>query len=177
MRERYVPFQRRELQYFQFLHSLTQFMNSKLNNTQETYNNLTPVAFAQKYKSQLRQVKGGALCFWGHWFGRPYDNFHQITSVDFDTVSNTLTICFSEKEMLTVSNPQQIKEYKNRLEINNADSVHWQWYYYGKTIEPSNLFYYDIHCNDNKLKGTTNANWYKENWSDLTISRPAVLLG
>src|SRR5687767_8787149 len=70
---------------------------------------LTPKQFAEKYKTNQGQVKGGTLCFWGHWFGRPYDNFHQITSVDYDTDTNILTIHFSEQETLTVTNPSDIE--------------------------------------------------------------------
>jgi len=151
-------------------------MNNKSDNVADTFKSLTPIEFAEKYKSQQGQVKGGTLCFWGHWFGRPYDNFHQITSVDFDTITNILTIRFSEQETLTVTTPADIKEYKNRLEIIKADKVHWQWFYYGKTHEPENLFYYKIERSDNAIKGSTNADWYKADWSDLMVTKPAVLL-
>ena len=81
---------------------------------------LTPIQFAEKYLSKQGQVKGGTLCFWGHWFGKPYDNIHEITAVDYDTGTNILTIRFSEQETLTITNPLGIEEYNNRLQIQNS---------------------------------------------------------
>lgn len=137
---------------------------------------LTPKQFVEKYKNAQGLVKGGTLCFWGHWFGKPYDNFHQITALDYDTDANILTIHFSEQETLTITNPSDIEEYSNRLQINHADKVYWQWYYYGKAQEEENLFYYNITKKDGVITGLTNANWYKANWSDLISTKPAVLL-
>ena len=151
-------------------------MNNKNNKITDVFTKLTPAEFVEKYNSQQLQVKGGALCFWGHWFGRPYDNFHRITSVGFDITTSILTIRFSEQEILTVSNPVDIKEYKHSLEIRMADKVHWQWFYYGKAHESQNLFYYNIERSDNAIKGFTNADWYKADWSDLAVTKPAVLL-
>ena len=137
---------------------------------------LTPIQFAEKYLSKQGQVKGGTLCFWGHWFGKPYDNIHEITAVEYDTGTNILTLRFSEQETLTITNPLGIVEYNNRLQINQADKVYWQWYYYGKKQETENLLYYDITKNSGGITGLTNANWYKVDWSDLTSTKPAVLL-
>jgi hypothetical protein len=144
--------------------------------TADAFIRLTPTELAERYKREQGLVKGGTLCFWGHWFGRPYDNFHQISSVDFDTTTNVLTICFSEHETLIVTNPADIREYKERLVIDKADKVYWQWYKYGKAQEPENLFYYDINTNDGSLNPRTNAHWHKGEWKDLTILNPAVLL-
>lgn len=52
-------------------------MSIKSDNDTDT-TNLTPTEFAEKYKSPKGQVKGGALCFWGHWFGKPYDIFTKL---------------------------------------------------------------------------------------------------
>ena len=137
---------------------------------------LTPQQFAEKYKIKQGRVKGGTLCFWGHWFGRPYDNFHQITVLEYDTDTNILTIHFSEHETLTITNPSDIEEYSNRFQIKQADKVYWQWYSYGKAQEEENLFHYNITRIDGVITGFTNANWYKADWSDLTSTKPAVLL-
>ncbi len=136
---------------------------------------LTPKQFSEKYKSGQGQVKGGTLCFWGHWFGRPYDNIHRITDSNFDLEHNILTIQFSEKETLTVTNPKDIEEYKNRFQITKADKVYWQWHYYGETPGIENLLYYNIINKGYKVIGETNVNSYKTNWSDLTLNKPAVL--
>lgn len=154
----------------------TYSMNNKSDDETSIPVKLTPTEFAEKYKSQQGQVKGGSLCFWGHWFGKPYDNYHQITSVDFDPTTNKLTIRFSEQETLTVTNPADITEYKEKLVIADADNVYWQWHYYGNTQEPGNLFYYDISRKGNSVTATTNVKRHKPDWKDLTITKPAVML-
>ncbi len=40
--------------------------------------------FVQKYNKRQGQIEGGSLCFYGHWFGRPHDNYHQLKLVTFD---------------------------------------------------------------------------------------------
>ncbi len=67
-------------------------------------------------------VSGGCICFFGDWFGRPYDNFHEIKSAEYK--DNTLTIEFSGGEKLIVSSPENIKNekknyiYKRHLKSN-----------------------------------------------------------
>lgn len=137
---------------------------------------LTPKQFAEKYMNQQCQLIGGTLCFWGHWFGRPYDNFHEITRVEFDALGNILTIYFSSQETLTVVNPAGVEEYKTKLQISTADKVNWQWYYNGGAQAPENLYFYQFIRVDNLVIGSTNVNWHKPDWSDLSIRLPAVLL-
>jgi len=96
--------------------------------------------------------------------------------MDYNIVTNILEIRFSEQETLTVINPSDIEEYGNRFEIVQADRVYWQWYYYGKIQEEENLCYYDIARNNGIISGLTNAKWNNVNWSELTSTRPAVLL-
>ena len=163
-----------------FLKKSDRSTNSTTNNRENITENeipltLTPKQFSEKYNHKQGQVKGGTLCFWGHWFGKPHDNYHQIIKSHFDIEHNILTIQFSERETLTVTNPGDIEEYKNRFQIDTADKVYWQWYYYGKTQENENLLYYSIIKNGDNVNGETNANWYKADWSDLTSTKPAVL--
>jgi hypothetical protein len=148
----------------------------KHNNQAGLFISLTPEQFAEKYRNNLGRVRGGTLCFWGHWFGRPYDNFHQIIAVDFDASKNILTLHFSGREILIVNNPSDIQEYDNKLQIAQADKVYWQWYYYGKVQEEENMFYYELIKNDDTITGVTNANWYKPDWNGLTSNKPAILL-
>jgi len=37
--------------------------------------------FVERYTNNQGMIKGGTLCFYGHWFGRPYDNYHEIISI------------------------------------------------------------------------------------------------
>ena len=158
----------------------TNIKTSSMNNTNDHLNesctSLAPGAFAERYNGQQGQVKGGSICFWGHWFGKPYDNFHEITSVDFDTATQVLTIHFAGQEILTVTNPADIKEYTDRLIITKADHIYWQWYAYGKAQAPEHLLYYDIGIKDGSLIARTNADRFTPGWKDLAITKPAVLL-
>lgn len=39
-------------------------------------------------------IRGGALCFYGDWFGRPYDNFHKVIHACYDARMEILEILF-----------------------------------------------------------------------------------
>lgn len=55
---------------------------------------LSAEEFVEKYNKKQGQVKGGSLCFYGHRFGRPYDNYHQLELATFDSSTNTLSMTF-----------------------------------------------------------------------------------
>ena len=82
--------------------------------------------FVEKYNKKQGQIKGCSLCFYGHWFGKPYDNYHQLELVTFDSLTNTLSLTFNEKEILTIFNPKDISEFENKLTIGSADKINWK---------------------------------------------------
>lgn len=82
--------------------------------------------------------KGGSLCFWGEWFGRPHDNFHSPISAELD--GNVLTIIFNEGEKCVVYDPSEIVNTLNDFHIVNASKIIWEWYYYGREHIPENLY-------------------------------------
>lgn len=45
-------------------------------------------------------TKSGALCFYGRWFGRPYDNYHKIIHTNYD--GEILEMKFDRRERLTI---------------------------------------------------------------------------
>ena len=131
--------------------------------------------FVEKYNDKRGQFKGGSLCFYGHWFGRPYDNYHQLEMATLDSSTNTLTLTFNEKEILTISNPQDISEFENKLTIGSADRIYWKWFSYGKPQTNDNLYFIEINRKDNSLTGISNVDWYKPDFKDLNIINPALL--
>jgi len=131
--------------------------------------------FVDKYNKKKGQIKGGTLCFYGHWFGRPYDNYHQLESVTFDKQANILTLAFDEKETLEIYNPQDISEFDNHLAIDLADRIKWQWFYYGKPQTTENLYFIEVVKHGEILIGNSNVNWYKPDFKDLNMSDPALL--
>jgi len=137
---------------------------------------LTVKDFELKYQNKTSLIKGGSLCFWGQWFGRPYENYLEIVSVSFDKFQNKLVIIFSKQEKLIIENPGNIEEHSNRLEIKSAERVYFEWYDYGKVQKLKNLMYYDFTKVGNKIKGKNNIHWSGINSEELTINKPAVLL-
>ena len=138
---------------------------------------LKPEELVDLYRSKKADCKGGSACFYGHWFGRPYDNFHEIKSVSFEVASSELKFTFMEGETLIIQNPQGIKEIGQTLTIEDADKILWRWYYYGKPTLPENLFYIEVTRQDGQLTGQTNVDWYHNDFSDLDKSKSALKLG
>jgi len=136
---------------------------------------LTTNEFVEKYNSNNGQIKGGSLCFYGKWFGRPYDNYHELESVSFDELANTLTFIFNEKECLTIFNPDGICEYQNKLTIADSDKIEWKWFYYGKPQTEDNIYFIEVYRSNNTLTGKSNVNWYTEDFQDLSVEKPALL--
>jgi hypothetical protein len=136
---------------------------------------LTPQDFVDKYNKKQGQVKGGALCFFGHWFGRPYDNYHQLEVAAFDYSTNTLTMAFDERETLTIYNPQDISEFESKLTIGLADKIYWKWFSYGKPQIEDNVYFIEITREGSALTGNSNVDWYVPNFKNLDIINPALL--
>lgn len=150
------------------------FQNASAQITNPTI--LTPEVFATKYKSRNRQVKGGSVCLWGHWFGKPLDNYHEIIDATYNHDSNELKIYFDEEEVLTIEYPEKIEEYENSFKITSATRIRWEWYLYGNPHTQDYYAFVDISKTANKLQGQTNFMADKVTFRDLDIHKPAVLL-
>lgn len=92
-------------------------------------------------KKNINNLKKGSLRFWGEWFGRPMDNYHIITCVDFKSEEDVLVFTFNEGETLTVWNPEGIKSDSIELYIKNSIKVKWEWFSYGKPKIQENSYY------------------------------------
>ena len=122
--------------------------------------NDTAEKFADEINQLLPNIKVGSLCFFGVWFGRPYDNWHYV--VRADAHDNVLTITISEGETLEVSNPSSCSFSSNQFEIRSARSVLWKWHSYGLSKIDENLYYYDFKVNNSEVQMTTNITWFTE---------------
>ncbi len=91
----------------------------------------------ERFLDELR-VKGGSLCIWGEWFGRPHDNFHIVDTVQW--TKNEIVLTFNEEESLYISNPVGIINENERLVIKDATRVLWVWYDYGREHTYENLY-------------------------------------
>lgn len=91
----------------------------------------------ERFLDELR-IKGGSICIWGEWFGRPYDNFHTVESVQWRKTE--IVIHFDQGESLYIYNPANIINEEKRFVIGEATKVLFVWYYYGKEHTYDNLY-------------------------------------
>lgn len=84
------------------------------------------------------KVKGGSLCIWGEWFGRPHDNYHIVDTVRWE--KDQIILRFNEEEGLYINNPVGIINESERLVIKDAERILWVWYYYGREHTYENLY-------------------------------------
>jgi len=109
----------------------------------------------------LPNVKAGALCFWGEWFGRPYDNFHQIVSCEAE--GEALKLHFSENDTLFVWSPRGLNADQKTFRISDAAKVRWEWFYYGRPKTQDNRYFMEFIRGGNAITATSNINWYTPN--------------
>src|SRR5580704_161436 len=115
--------------------------------------------FADRIRQALPNVKSGTLRFWGEWFGKPYDNWHQL--VRCEAKPDVLRLFFNEDEILSVWAPGRLEVDRSTFRISTADRVRWEWFYYGRPKTASNLYFQDFVRSSAGISATTNVDWYK----------------
>lgn len=117
----------------------------------------------KEYTHNLEIIAGGTLRFWGKWYGRPFDNYHRVTSTDFNKNKNIITIHFSHAEKCTIYNLQNIINEKNKFCITGASKIEWEYESYG-VIQPNNrktvYTYIDEHTIEKTYSFSSNANHF-----------------
>ena len=98
---------------------------------------LSPIDFKQKFESL--KINGGTLRFWGNWFGKPMDNYHEIKMVEYDDKTKELILTLGELEKIKIWNPSNVKIGQKELQIEKADKILFEWHYYGKNKTEENL--------------------------------------
>lgn len=131
---------------------------------------------AERFALQIQKrlpgrVKSGALCFWGEWFGRPYDNYHQVVGCEAE--QDLLRLHFDEGETLCVWAPRTLTLNEQTFEIMDATQVRWEWFYYGRPKLATNRYFMEFTKTETGIVASTNVDWYTP---DLKPSskRPAV---
>ena len=100
--------------------------------------------------------------FWGEFFGRPYDNVHQIVGSRCSN-DDVLVVEFNGQETLTVHTPEDFKIDAETFVIGNAERVIWEWYYYGRATKPENLYREEFTRDGDNIIGVSNVDWYNPN--------------
>lgn len=77
----------------------------------------------------LIKTKGGSLCSYGNWFGRPFDNFYPIKKAVLR--KEALFVYFCGGELLTAEKPRGIINEAHAFIIQSASSVIWEYTPYG----------------------------------------------
>ena len=126
---------------------------------------------ARIVRDALPLVKRGALRFWGAWFGRPYDNLHEIVGCQAE--GDLLTVHFNEGELLRVWAPLGATVDADAFRIGDAKRVRWEWFYYGRPQIPANIYFEDFTVEGPETRSETNVDWHLP---DLQTDRslPAV---
>jgi hypothetical protein len=122
--------------------------------------NGTAEKYADEINKLLPNIKVGTLRFFGVWFGRPYDNWHQ--AVKAGAKEDVLQVTFGEGEILEILAPTSCTFSSSQFEIRHARKVLWKWYSYGSPQTEENLFYYEFEVHGDQVQMTTNVTWYKE---------------
>lgn len=130
-------------------------------------------AICERLTALLPRAKAGTLRFWGQWFGRPMDNFHQIVRCEAD--GDTLRLWFDEGEVLTVDAPVGFEASGTTFWIKDAKRVRWEWFYYGRPKTPENLYYEDYIRTAEGISAGTNVDWYKPNLQPSARERAVEL--
>lgn len=137
----------------------------------ESDTELTLSEFEQRYPEL--KFKGGTLRFFGNWFGRPMDNYHEIRNVELDNKNNIITLTFDQDEELKVWNPSSIQIGKKELRIRKADKVLFKWHLYGEEKIEQNLRYDSYINNGISIEFETDFLPKKRN-TQCHISEPAL---
>lgn len=66
----------------------------------------------------------------GHWFGRPYDNIHQLVDVGLED-DEAVVLQFEHGEHLRIWMPAGTSVSAAGLVIAQAHRVRWDWFLYG----------------------------------------------
>jgi len=115
---------------------------------------------ARTIETMPEAERWGSLCFFGEWFGRPYDNQHAITSVRIE--NDSVVLSFDEGEKLAVWGPAGVSVAADGLRIAQARRVRWEWFYYGRPQTPENLYYLDYRVEgDGSITVADTADWYE----------------
>lgn len=86
-------------------------------------------------------TKGGSLCVYGDWIGRPYD-YHKIIDTNYD--GEILEMKFDRQERLLVYNPENVISTKQELKIENAKKTKWIYIPYESATTKYNTMVYTV---------------------------------
>ncbi|NHN24853.1 hypothetical protein FIA58_004105 [Flavobacterium jejuense] len=162
------------IEFMTSVHASPDLDNLEPTNDSETKRR-NPEEIVERIKNNDHLFKGGTFRIYGDWFGKPYDNYHELKYAEFDKQLNRLTLVFKENERLEIYNPRHIFEASTFLKVVNADRITLTWFYLGKTHVKENQYYLDYKRNNNKIVTQTDVDWYKPTF-DVSLGEPALII-
>ncbi len=102
-----------------------------------TYDNVDE--FISKIQNSQKTIKSGTLRFFGDWFGRPMDNCHEVTRIEF--IENELVIEFCNNSLVSIIEPNGIILENDNFTLKNANKVRYE---YGNSSSNTRLRKYYI---------------------------------
>ena len=121
---------------------------------------------------RLGSLRSGTLSFWGHWFGKPYDNIHRI--VGADARDETVVVFFDHGESLIVEALRDWSLEDGKLLIQEAGRVRWQWFYYGRLPSQENLRFQEYRLTEGGVDYSSD--FQPQQYPRLDRNAPAVQL-
>lgn len=135
----------------------------------------SPEELVNQINLKENTCKGGTIRIFGDWLGRPYDNYHELNTAQFDQTLNLLTLHFTKGEQLEIYNPEHIFEASTFLKIVKADSIKLTFFDPNKTQTKENQYLRDYRLNDKKITTKASPNWYKPTF-DVSLGEPALMI-
>lgn len=81
---------------------------------------------------------GASLKLPSGWFGRPHDNFHELTATF--VIGDALVVVLDERLELRLHNPQVARLDGSILRVEGFTQVDWTWYDYDADAEHRERF-------------------------------------
>jgi len=162
------------IEFMTAIHASPDLDNLKPTKDSETKRR-SPEEYVELIANKDNLFKGGTFRIFGDWFGKPYDNYHEIESAEFDKQLKLLTLNFNEGEKLEIYNPRHILEASTFLKVIKADRIKLTWFYYGKPQTKENQYFLDYTLNDNTITTNTDVDWYKPIF-DVSLGDPTLMV-
>lgn len=132
----------------------------------------TPFDLEELVATDQHLCKGGTLQIFGDWFGEPYENYHLITNIEFDTNLSVMTIHFEEGETLKIWNPAHIRETSSYLKIISADKTRLEW---RRNEGKENTYFQEYNKTEKNVEVTTNF-YQRKRKIDASLKHNALII-
>jgi|SRR5579859_374882 len=87
------------------------------------------MTFTNTVQRWFKDEAGGSLFLPDGWYGRPYDNWHALTSIEES--GNTLTIILDQKLTLRFDGLKSVKAQKRELTFGPFEKLRFEWEGFG----------------------------------------------